>query len=104
MSHSANCLTQKFKDTTNKITEDVVGHKRAKQEKGLPEDVRKACEERRKARLLMLSNSTTSNKAKYRKLNQTVKYEVKRWKKKLLDKDVEDMEAVKITVMNSSKE
>ena len=61
--------------------------------KGLPEDVRKACEERRKARLLMLSNSTTSNKAKYRKLNKTVKYEVKRWKKKLLDKDVEDMEA-----------
>ena len=29
---------------------------------------------------------------KYRKLNKTVKYEVKRWKKKLLDKDVEDME------------
>ena len=41
----------------------------------------------------MLSNSTTSNKAKYRKLNKTVKYEVKRWKKILLDKDVEDMEA-----------
>ena len=59
-------LWTKLKDTTNKITEDVVGHKRAKQAKGLPEDVRKACEERRNARLLMLSNSTTSNKAKYR--------------------------------------
>ena len=35
----------------------------------------------------------TSNKAKYRKLKKTVKYEVKRWKKKLLDKDMEDMEA-----------
>ena len=85
-------LWTKFKDTTNKITEDVVGHKKAKQVKGLPEDVRKACEEKRNTRLLMLSNSTTSNKAKYRKLNKTVKYEVKRWKKKLLDKDVEDME------------
>ena len=51
-------LWTKFKDTTNKITEDVVGHKRAKHVKGLPEYVRKACEERRNARLLMLSNST----------------------------------------------
>ena len=60
--------------------------------KGLPENVVKACEERRKARIQNINNPNERNKEKYIELNKTVKREVKRWKKPLLTKDVEEME------------
>ena len=85
-------LWSKFRDTTNNITEEVVGRRRAKLVKGLPENVVKACEERRKARIQKINNPNERNKEKYNELNKTVKCEVKRWKKTLLTKDVEEME------------
>ena len=60
--------------------------------KGLQENVVKACEERRKARIQKINNPDMRNKEKYNKLNKTVKREVKRWKKTLLTKDVKEME------------
>ena len=85
-------LWSTFRDTTNKITEEVVGFTRTKQINNLPEDVRKMCAERRKARCVFMNNPTPNNKNNYRKLNKKVKYEVKKWKKILLDKEVEEME------------
>ena len=60
--------------------------------KGLPEDVRRACEQRRKARTLMLNNPNTQNRKTYKAINKKVKYEVKQWKKKILDSEVKEME------------
>ena len=85
-------IWETFRDTTNKITEEVVGFTKAKQIKSLPEDVRKMCAERRKARCLFMNNPTAQNKNDYSKINKKVKYEVKRWKKILLDKEVAEME------------
>ena len=39
-----------------------------------------------------MNNPTAQNKNNYKKINKKVKYEVKRWKKILLDKEVEEME------------
>ncbi|XP_030840865.1 craniofacial development protein 2-like [Strongylocentrotus purpuratus] len=85
-------LWKKFRDTTNNISEEIVGFKRSRQVKGLPEEVCKACEQRRKARILMMNNPSDCNKKSYTKLNKAVKYEVKKWKKKILDTEVEEME------------
>ena len=82
----------KFRDTTNSITEATVGIKRARHVKGLLEVVRNACHQRRKARILMMNNPTALNKTNYSKLNKSVKYQVKLWKRRLLEKEVEDME------------
>ena len=78
--------------TTNNITEEVVGFKRSNKVEGLPEDDCKTCEQRRKARILVMNNPSAHNKKSYKKLNKTVKYEVKNWKKKILDAEVEEME------------
>ena len=85
-------LWSTFQDMTNKITEEVVGFTKAKQIKSLPEHVRKMCAERKKAQCLFQNNPTAQNKNDCRKINQKVQYEVKRWKKRLLDKGVEEME------------
>ena len=77
---------------TNRITEEVVGIKRTRQVRPPPEDVRKACKVRRKSRLILMNNPSPLNKSKYAKLNKTVKYEVKKWKKKLLETEVSEME------------
>lgn len=37
-------------------------------------------------------SSSRQNKNNYAKLNKTVKYEVKKWKRKLLDREVKEME------------
>ena len=39
-----------------------------------------------------MNNPSPLNKSKYAKLNKTVKYEVKKWKKKLLETEVSEME------------
>lgn len=78
---------------TNDITEKVVGFNNSKRLKGLPEDVRNACEERRKARITALSQPTPRNKQRYKRLNKKVKREVKRWKKKVLNLEIEEMES-----------
>ena len=39
-----------------------------------------------------MNNPSPLNKSKYAKLNKTVKYEVKKWKKKLLEMEVAEME------------
>ena len=69
-----------------------MGIKRKKQVRGLPEDVRKACKERRKSRIFLMNNPSPLNKSKYAKLNKNVKYEVKKWKKKLLETEVSEIE------------
>ena len=40
----------------------------------------------------MMNNPTAHNKNQYAKLNKSVKYEVKKWKRTLLDREVEEME------------
>ena len=97
-------LWTSLRDITNKYTEETVGLKKARLVKGLSEDVREACNQRRKARIVMMNDPTPSNKNKYAKLNKTVKFEVKKWKKSILDKEVSVMEAAhaKTTVMISS--
>ena len=52
-------LWTKFRDTTNSITEATVGTKRARQVKGLPEVVRNACHQRRKARILTMNKANS---------------------------------------------
>ena len=89
-------------DTTNNISEEIVGFKRSRQVKGLPEEVCKACEQRRKPRILMMNNPSAHNKKSYTKLNKAVKYEVKKWKRKILDTEVEEMELA--PAMNNSHE
>ena len=62
--------------------------------KHLPEHVRDACELRRKARVTKLNSPHNNhNIMKYRRLNKKVKYEVKKWKRETLKKEVEKMEA-----------
>ena len=85
-------LWSSFRDITNKHTEETVGVKRARQVKGLPEDVRNVCHLRRKARIAMMNDPSPCNKNNYAKLNKTVKFEVKKWKRRLLDKEVSEME------------
>ena len=64
-------LWTKFKDNTNKITyHEVVGIKKTKQVRGLPEDLRKACQKRRKARITLMNNPIPLNKRKYTHLTQ----------------------------------
>ena len=82
----------KFRDATNKATEETAGLKRPRQVRGLPEGVRKACQQRRKARILMMNKPTAQNKSAYSKLNKNVKYQVKQWKKKQLEAEVTEME------------
>jgi thiamine pyrophosphokinase len=92
--------------TFNRITEETVGLKKARHIKGLPEEVMKACDQRRKARITMLNNPSESNRSTYSKLNKNVKWQVKQWKRKLLETEITEMEEdhAKITVTNSSKE
>ncbi|XP_071823877.1 craniofacial development protein 2-like [Apostichopus japonicus] len=66
-------LWEKFKNTTNKVTEETVGFQRKKLVKGLPEEVRKMCHLRRKARVEMLNNPTAANKNNYKTFNKKVK-------------------------------
>ena len=47
-------LWTSFRDITNKYTEETVGVKKATLVKGRPEDVRAACNQRRKARIVMM--------------------------------------------------
>ena len=89
----ADGLWVKFRDTTNTMTEEAVGFKRPKAVMGLPEETRKACEQRRKARTLMLNNPSIKNKKLYKKLNKEVKFKVKKWKKKILDSEIIELEA-----------
>lgn len=81
-----------FKDTTNRITEEIVGLKKARHIKGLPEEVMKACDQRRKARISMFNNPSESNRSAYSKLNKNVKWQVKQWKRKLLETEITEME------------
>ena len=84
----------KFMNATNETTKQVVGIRRGKQVKHLPEHVRDACELRRKARVTKLNSPHNNhNIMKYRRLNKKVKYEVKKWKRETLKKEVEEMEA-----------
>ena len=53
-----------FKETTCKITEEIVGFKLRKQVIGLPADVETVCEQRRKARTEMLNSPNDTVKAK----------------------------------------
>ena len=41
---------------------------------------------------MMMNNPSPSNKSAYSKLNKSVKYQVKQWKRKLLEKEVVEME------------
>ncbi|XP_030845227.1 uncharacterized protein LOC115925467 [Strongylocentrotus purpuratus] len=87
-------LWLRFMNTTNEITKQVVGIRRGKQVKHLREHVRDACELRRKARVTKLNSPHNNhNIMKYRRLNKKVKYEVKKWKRETLKKEVEEMEA-----------
>ena len=87
-------LWLKFMNATNETTKQVVGIRRGKQVKHLPEHVRDACELRRKARVTKLNSPHNNhNIMKYRRLNKKVKYEVKKWKRETLKKEVEEMEA-----------
>ena len=62
-------------------TKHVVGIRRGKLVKNLPEQVRDACELRRKARVTKLNSPhNNQNIMEYRRLNKKVKYEVKKWK------------------------
>ena len=81
-----------FRDTTNRITEETVGLKKARHVRGLPDEVMKACDHRRKARIKMLNNPTDRNRTTYTKLNKTVKWQVKQWKSKLLEMEIVQME------------
>ena len=77
-----------------------MGLKKARLVKGLPEDVHEACNQRRKARIvIMMNDPTPCNKNKYAKLNKTVKFEVKKWKKSILDKELWNLLMQKTTVM-----
>ena len=81
-----------FKQVTNKATDELIGRVKHRKVDGLPQEVEKACEERRKARLAMLKDGNDVNVARYRELNKDVKKSINKHKKENLEKKVVQME------------
>ncbi|XP_066934865.1 uncharacterized protein [Clytia hemisphaerica] len=81
-----------FKQVTNEATEELIGRVKHRKVDGLPQEVEKACEERRKARLALLKDGNAVNVARYRELNKDVKKSINKHKKENLEKKVVQME------------
>ena len=84
---------QQFTETTNKVTQEVVGFRKRKQIPGLPTEIEKLCEERRQTRLEVLSSPGDEIVLKYRSLNKAVKKAVKYHKQKIIDDKVTQLES-----------
>ena len=66
-------LYERFKNITNEVTSQTVGTRKRKNVEGMPIETTVLCNDRRKARLTMLTDPLTENKDTYRKLNREVK-------------------------------
>jgi hypothetical protein len=86
-------LYESFKNTTNKITKEVVGYRKSKQVEGMSAETSKLCEKRRAARIEMIKNPRSAPiQVRYRNLNKQVKAEVKKTKQENLEKKVTCLE------------
>ena len=85
-------LYERFKNITNEITLQTAGTRKRKNVEGMPIEITVLCNDRRKARLAMLTDPSTENKDTYRKLNREVKNVVRRIKNLSLEKKVLQLE------------
>ena len=84
---SSEDLYNDFTKIMNEQTEETVGKRLRKPVDGLDEETMKLCEERRRARTRMLSNSTNDEiRSDYNVINKAVKKAVKQAKIKALEK------------------
>lgn len=91
--HSIEELYTKFKEETNKVTEEVVGMRRNRQVEGMSDDEEELCALRREARIKMINNRHDAHEREnYRTLNRRVKEAVKQRKNQELEKKVIQME------------
>ena len=86
-------LYRKFKQITNKATEEIVGFKRRHQIEGLATEIEEVCKDRRHARTEMINDQGNKEKQeRYKLLNKKVKSEIKKHKKEQLEKKIENLE------------
>ena len=85
-------LYERFKNITNEVTFQTVGIRKRKNVEGMPIETTELCNDRRKARLAMLTDPSTENKESYRKLNREVKNAVRRIKNHSLEGKVLQLE------------
>ena len=82
-----------FKEATNSTTERTVGFKRRNEVEGLPRCIEEACEQRRRARIEMVSNPLSAEKrALYQSANKVVKAAVKAQKQNALECKIKQLE------------
>lgn len=85
-------LYERFKNITNEVTLQTVGIRKRKNVEGMPIETTELCNDRRKARLAMLTDPSTENKESFRKLNREVKNAVRRIKNYSLEGKVLQLE------------
>ncbi|XP_066936741.1 uncharacterized protein [Clytia hemisphaerica] len=83
----------KFVETVNKATKEVVGFRKRKSVDGLSKDTIQLCEKRRKLRKDTLSSPNCEDvRKKYREINKLVKKEVRKAKKEKLENMIKQLE------------
>ena len=82
-----------FKEATNSTTERTVVFQKREEVEGLPRSIEEACEQRRRARIKMVSNPLRAEKrALYKAANKVVKAAMKAPKQKALECKIKQLE------------
>ena len=83
----------KFKEATNKTTENVVGFKRNNLVEKLPQSIEVLCKEKRQTRLQTVNKPKVAiYRKKYHTLNKKVTTAVRKHKRKMLEQKVKQLE------------